>query len=729
MNNTKILCQKKYSPETNKHYEGAFTQGNGYVNIRASFEEDLPGESQTERYWRLPANVTLEKIRNPVSKWGIYVPGIYGMHPILGEEIVNLPYLLGINIYCKEEKFSMRDSVYHSFEKTLDAGHGILKRRLTWITKQGDIRLTWMRYPSMEQPHMIVQQLVFETETDMELVVESFIEGDVTTNGYQHITDCHSEMQGGLTQYIKLDSGQLVGMRCISHSLGEADTSAYKQSGGRIKEVKKITVRARQPITYQKFGFIVTSIDENASGTEKERLAQMERELLAHKPSSKRQEEIWDSLWEKAGVEIEGDDHLQQCLNFSIYHLLRSANCSNSVAIDAKGFAGEAYFGHYFWDTEIYLLPFYNAVWPEQAKRLIQFRYKTLNGARENAKRYGYPGARYPWEACATGLEQCSNWQYADLEVHVTADVVYGIWQYCTMTGDMEFLMGKGLEIMVETARFWAARVSRQEDGIHLNGVMGPDEYLPFTNDNAYTNKMVCFALEKTATILKSAPKDRWQELGVTEKERKEFQNISKALVIYKDAERSLIWQCQDFEKFETIDFNKVWKDRTKPFGSCISQEQNYRSKALKQADVATLLYLFWEEFNQETIASCMAYYEPLTTHDSSLSYIVHSLIYSRLGELEKSFEFMEKSMDIDWGSNGAAEGIHIANAGGLWQGVIKGIGGFQGIEEHGRPVVEPKLPKHITKLTYRLCTNSIWYRVAVSQQGVEIVQLDDSKA
>lgn len=722
------LENKHYSPEDNKHFEGAMAQGNGYLNLRASFEEDLAGEAQGEKYWRLPANVTLEKIRNPVSKWGVYVPGIYGKHPILGEELVNLPYLPGINLYCENEKFDMGLSEYDGYERTLDLRNGVLRRSLTWETQAGPLKIQWMRYLSMTRKHCIFQQVTFCAQADMELMVESFLDGEVTTNGYDHVEGFEAGHDGGLEMYLTLDSGQQVGMKSVICVSGETD-AVYSRQGRRIAETCRLALKKQEEVVVKKVGIVVTDADDTAEPENlKGRIREVEETLGDPDSDLLEHCKAWEQLWRQSDVEIDGDDSLQFHLRFSIYHLLRSANDSSKVAIDAKGYAGEAYFGHYFWDTEVYLLPFYIYTRPEQAKRLVAFRCHTLDGARRNAKRYGYAGARYPWEACASGEEQCSNWQYADLEIHVTADVVYGLCRYCQLTGDEEFLKNEGFEVLLETARYWASRAEKRKDGWHLTGVMGPDEYLPFTEDNAYTNYMVSYSIGRTLEAISAAGEETKSAFGITVEECTLFNEIREGLFIPYDRERQFIWQSADFERYEDIDFDQVWTDRSRPFGSCISQEHNYRCKALKQADTIGLLYLFREEFPLEVKKNCIAYYENITTHDSSLSYIVHSLVYGDIGNRKASYDYAVKSMRLDWEDHGAAEGIHIANAGGLWQGVVCGFGGLMGADEAGRPLVKPHLPGHIQRIRYPVSLKGKRYQVCVEKDRVQIKECEEDK-
>lgn len=717
-----ILSTKTYDRQDNKHYEGAMTQGNGYMNIRASFEEDLEGEPQGERYWRLPANVTLEKIRNPVSKWGVYVPGIYGKHPLLGEELVNLPYLLGVNLYCENERFDMGRSEYEDYEKTLDMRDGVLRRSLVWKTVSGaHLSVSWSRYASRAFAHCVIQEISIQTDREIQIQVESFLDGDVTTNGYDHFVKLESDCRDGLEMYLELDSGQRVLMR----SRTEADGSGAVQTSGRGRRISQkysLALKGGETASIRKTGIIVTDADDGAEGQKLAGRADFyEKELAKCSCGYALHRKQWQRSWEESDVEIQGDDELEFHLRFSIYHLLRSANLSGKVAIDAKGYAGEAYFGHYFWDTEIYLLPFYIYTDPVQARRLVEYRYHTLDGAMENARQYGYRGARYPWESCITGEEQCPNWQYADLEVHVTADVVYGMLEYCRLAKDQEFLKDKGIRIMVETARYWSSRARKSGDKWHIEGVMGPDEYLPFTRDNAYTNYMAAFTLEKTAEELSGLKLEQRARMGIGEDEAKLYREIAENMYFPYDRETGFIWQSEDFESYEDIDLDRVWKDRSIPFGNCISQEHNYRCKALKQGDTVMLFYLFRDSFDKAVRKKCTEYYEKITTHDSSLSYIIHSLVYGDLDEKEKSYAYAVRSMRLDWSEKGAAEGIHIANAGGLWQGVVCGFGGLKGMDQVGKLRIEPNLPEHITQITYPVCLCAKKYKVTVSQSGVKI--------
>jgi kojibiose phosphorylase len=446
---------------------------------------------------------------------------------------------------------------------------------------------------------------------------------------------------------------------------------------------------------------------------------------------------VWTEKWKYSDIKITGDIKAQLALRTSIYHLIRS-NCENDprVAICAKGYAGEAYFGHYFWDTEINMLPFFIHTNPKAARDLIMFRYNTLDGARKNAKDYGYQGARYAWESSVSGEEQCPCWQYADHEIHITADIVYAMWHYVNGTGDFEFIWDYGIDIMIETARYWVNRVDVNKNGYYeLLGVMGPDEYLPMTMNNAFTNRIVKFSLNKTVECLETISKTDSNKYKAIEKrltlksdEIKRFKEVGDNLMLPYDENTVVIPQSEDFQNYADLDFDVIWKDRTKPFGHFISQEKNYRSKALKQADVIQMMMMFPGDFTLEQLNNSYDYYEPITTHDSSLSAAVHGITAAWMGRMKEAEKFLKKVMDIDMSieKKGAAEGIHIANCGGLWQMVVYGFAGLKSAMWNNEICLEPHLPEKWEELEFTLAWHGKWYKAAITKEKYEIFEMQD---
>ena len=708
------ITNKSYT----KHFEGAMTQGNGYIHIRGSYEEGLVAAPQNEEYMRMPANVTIEKPRHPRSKSGTFIPGVTGNHPLLNEEMVNLPFMFCISIYEADERFDMDLSKLLSYERWLDMRDGVMYRNFLWQTKNSNkIHCSYKRFVSMENPNILYFQGEFSAESECSIKLIDESDTDIKTNGYNHFSKVEKYENG---YNITTDSGTVVKI-----------TSAFK--GDCIKIDKKkdrneftLNIGPEQTVTFTKIVCFSTSRDDK-NGLAKYKTVEdyLKENEFSIDAEYKKSEKIWSKMWSKSQIVIEGDEKAQYGINFCTYHLLRSINRGDDrVAICAKGFAGEAYFGHFFWDTEIYLLPFFLYTTPQYAKNLVNFRVKTLNGAKNNAKKLGYKGARYPWESSVSGEEQCPNWQYADNEIHITADVAFGMWHYYCNTGDIDFLK-KAAIVYVEMSRYWCGRCYENKDkSIHINGVMGPDEYICFSNDNTYTNYMVKYALQttrKVVDVLMEHDRNILKKLGTSKEEINTFMSIANRIVIEK--KENLYLQCKGFDEFEEVDFDSVWKDKTKFFGSVISQEHNYRIKALKQADVLMLPYLFDSFMTGDELRANFDYYFPYTTHDSSLSNIIHSILCSKLGQTDDAYNLFNKSLNIDMDLEkcGAAEGIHIANCGGIWQAIIFGFAGLKWSYESEKPILNPKLPKQWKKLKFSLCFKNKQYNITITDQECKV--------
>ena len=377
------------------------------------------------------------------------------------------------------------------------------------------------------------------------------------------------------------------------------------------------------------------------------------------------------------------------------------------------------------------MLPFFLYTTPSAARNFILYRYHTLEGARKNAARYHCRGARYPWQSALDGTEQCSLWEYADNEIHITADVAYGVMHYYRATGDEEFLQNYGLEILLETARFWTDRVdSDGKGGYNLLNVMGPDEYSPMTRNNAFTNRLVIenlrCAVSMAEKVHREAPdiyENLVQKINLQPEELSLFCQIAQRLPVPYDPERKLYLQSEDFESYADLDIEALWTDRSRAFGHFATQEKIYRSKCLKQADVIALMALFPGEFTEEQVASAYEYYMPLTTHDSSLSPAAHSLIANRLGRSEDVHRFLFQSMsvDMDVEKGGSEDGIHAANCGCLWQLVVNSFAGVKTAMESDTLTVVPRLPEGVTRIAFRIWWKGRQYRVEVTPEGKKI--------
>ena len=433
-------------------------------------------------------------------------------------------------------------------------------------------------------------------------------------------------------------------------------------------------------------------------------------------------EAAWASRWQCSDVEVEGDAAAQQALRFAIYHLNSAANPADErVSIGARALTGDDYHGHVFWDTEIFLLPFYILTWPEAARALLMYRFRTLDAARAKAARMGWRGALYAWESADTGAETTPEQvigpdrQVIDIlcgkqEQHISADVAYAVWQYWQATGDEGFLRDAGAEILLETGRFWASRAQPEADGYrHIRDVIGPDEYHEHIDDNAFTNVMARWNIRRALDVA-ALLRERWPEcwarlssrLGLDDTELKQWQKAAETMATGLDPKTGLFEQFAGYFALEEINLAD-YAGRSVPMDVVLGRERTQRSQVIKQADVVALLGLLPEEFAGETGAANFHYYEPRCGHGSSLSRAMHGLVAARLGYSEMALRYFRQTAAIDLADTHVAidGGVHIAALGGIW---LTAVFGFAGLSLQSDGVaIDPQLPASWRSLGFGL--------------------------
>lgn len=449
-------------------------------------------------------------------------------------------------------------------------------------------------------------------------------------------------------------------------------------------------------------------------------------------------EAAWNSRWTASDVLIEGDDDSQRAVRFAVYHLTSAANPEDDrVSIGARALTGDAYLGHVFWDTEIYLLPFYTAVWPEAARALLMYRYHTLGGARAKAAHFGFKGALYAWESADTGMETTpervllSDGTVVEIltgkmEHHISADVAYAVWQYWRATGDDDFFLRAGAEILLDTARFWASRAVAEADGRrHIRHVIGPDEYHDDVDDNAFTNVMARWNIARALEALDFL-QARWpdqaaalrQKLAVGDNELADWRDAIERIVIGLDPATGIYEQFAGFHALEPLD-PADYAERTVPIDVVIGRERTQRSQVVKQADVVALIALLPLQFPGATADQNFRHYEPRCAHGSSLSAGMHALVAARLGDAEMALRYLRETAatDLDLDPNSAG-GVRIAGLGALWQAVILG---FAGLDLRGDMLgIDPRLPPQWRNVTFRVCWRGRSVGIRIAGKTVE---------
>ncbi len=448
----------------------------------------------------------------------------------------------------------------------------------------------------------------------------------------------------------------------------------------------------------------------------------------------------WEQRWQHAEIVVTGDIPAQQALRFAIYEMIAAANPDDPhVSIGGRALTGDAYHGHVFWDTEIFLLPFYTFTWPMVARSLLLYRYHTLPEARAKAAGLGYRGALYAWESADTGEETTPvsvtapngeripvlNGRY---EQHISADVAYAVWRYWDATEDAGFLLDAGAEIILETARFWDSRATLEADGhYHIRDVIGPDEYHEHVDDNAFTNNMARWNLTcgcEVAAMLAERWPEHWQplrdRLALSDDEIAHWRDVAQRIVTGFDATTGIIEQFDGFSRLEPIDLAQYAR-RTLPIDLVLGHEKTSRSQVVKQADVVMLLALLWDQFDDQTRRTNFAYYAERTAHGSSLSPAMHALVAARLGDVARALQYFQQAagIDIDDSNHNEAGGIHIAAQAGLWQVAIFGFAGLRCSDDS--LYLDPHLPEGWSSLRFPLRWRSRTLLIAVEREPLAV--------
>ena len=454
-----------------------------------------------------------------------------------------------------------------------------------------------------------------------------------------------------------------------------------------------------------------------------------------------------EDKWNKAAIEIEGDQESQKEINFAMYHLINSGGFSGEYSsIPARDLSGITYQGHIFWDTEMYMLPFYTLCEPEVARKLLMFRYHTLPGALENAGREGYKGASYAWESTDSGLEmtpeeailpygQVVNIYSGKYENHISPDIAYAIWQYWTVTGDDDFISDYGCEIVFLTARFCKSLMVLGTDGYyHIYNVIGPDEYHKQINDNAYTNIMAKYNIEfalELVDFMKHKYRSKYEKLRdkikLDDSEIEDWKNSQEKIYSGYYPEKKLYEQFNNFFNLQYIDL-KGYEPRKLPMDIILGKEITRNSQVIKQADVLMFLFLLGHRFSYDVVKANYEYYEPRTSHGSSLSPGIHSIIAARAGKMEDAFKYFKQNTAIYLGNQmgNASSGIHMAAIGGVWMSLVMGFAGMY-IYNDGL-LFDPHLPVQWKSLKFSVLWRKQKINIILKKEEISFAITGDQK-
>ncbi|WP_373538881.1 beta-phosphoglucomutase [Chamaesiphon sp.] len=720
------LIEPEFDPAKLRAREAVFTIGNGYLGTRGSFEEGYPHA--------LPATLV----------HGVYddVPGVY-------TELANCPDWLSLTIVVNGERFRLdRGEILH-YERQLDLQHGILSRSIRWRSPMGNtVDLQFDRFASLADREVLgLRCQITSIDFDGTIEIQSSINAYPDNNGLNHWEQIdRGSMEQRIWLQLRTRSSKIeLGMAAKMTAIGSDALSQVTNPLDSPTLTIAFNAAAGQTVGVEKVVTLFTSQDAelpaHAAQTQLADLPAYAVLLEAHKMA-------WQEVWQACDVEIEGDIQAQLAVRYNLFQLLISAcphitgDCSdnNRVSVPAKTLSGLGYRGHVFWDTEIFILPFFTLTQPDVARSLLTYRYKTLDGARRKAASSGYQGAMFAWESAATGDEMTPRWSilsdpYAEAvrlwsrnrEIHISSDIAYAIWQYWQATGDDIWMRDYGAEIILDTARFWMSRVdwNARRERYEIRGVIGADEYHEQVNNNAYTNRLVQWHLEKAIAVyawlqqhFPARMSELHSSLHPTPARGWRIEATSTQMYIPKDAKTGLIEQFEGFFQLKDINLND-YEPRSRSIQAVLGMDETNQTQVLKQPDVLMLLYLLRDtpEVSTEILQKNWDYYAPRTdsTYGSSLCPSIHAILASRLGATADAYQdFMQSALvDLEDTRGNTADGIHAASAGGVWQAVVFGFAGIQLTDR--APVANPHLPPNWTRLKFKLNWHGTWHNFDLS--------------
>jgi trehalose/maltose hydrolase-like predicted phosphorylase len=628
----------------------------------------------------------------------------------------------------------------------LNIRHGRLSRESTLSMPSGDLKLLSERFVSHDDVHLICMTYAVTPSYSGTLTIQTGIDTNIWDINGPHLQDLNiREIEGVLCASSKT---QELGITVTVCEMIECDFDVSVE--GSLRHIT-IQAKANETYTFQKYVTIYTSLD--CESPESEALqACLRAQAAGYATLRSAHDAKWEAHWESSDVEIDGDEEAQFALRYSLYQLqLAAPRHSEQVSIPARALSGQVYKGAVFWDTEMFMTPVFTLTNPAVARNLILYRYHTLPGARIKAKEYGYHGAFYAWEGQEEGKEACTHFNVTDVftnrpmrtyfrdkQIHISADIVYAIWQYIQITDDLKVLADGAAEVMVECTRFFDSYAYYKHDKgrFELVDVTGPDEYHERVSNNAYTNRMAKFCVESTLVALK-----RLKEFDSTSyadlQERIQFEDevadwerlASRLFVPEPDACRGVIPQFDGYERLEEVTLEEL-KGRVLNPNEYLGGGSGLATttKLLKQADVVLMLNLFKHEYDPDVIKKNWEYYEPRTEHGSSLSACAYAMVAAEIGKSDWAYDYFMKTATVDLTGKSKQYvgtlyigGTHPAANGGAWLSVVYGFAGLRVNEES--MTCQSQMPSRWKSMRFHVQWRGARYEVYVTHEGTTITE------
>ncbi|MEO1090638.1 MAG: glycosyl hydrolase family 65 protein [Pseudomonadota bacterium] len=737
-----VMSTNIYTGEYIHEAETVYALANGYLGLRGSHEEG-----------------------HPVHEPGTYLNGFYELRsipygeraygfPDVGQTMLNCPDGKTLKLFVDDEPFDVDGRELAVYQRRLHLDRGLLERRVTWLHPNGKrVHYHTTRVVSLTNRHLACLAATVSVEGGAaEVVFASELARGRSGGGADDTDDprlglalgaralgptgSHAEELRAVMSFATERSGARLacGIDHVveSEAVWRSDVSC---SDDDAQIVLRTQLAAGQPFTVVKF----LAYHHSRARDAEELRFQVGWTLDAAKQASfetivARQEEAVADFWARSDVVVEDEEpRSQQVIRWNLFQLLQASHCVDGAGIGARGLTGHTYEGHYFWDTEIYVLPFLIYTNPRIARSILLLRYDKLDKARRRASELGHQGALFPWRTI-NGDEASAYYAASTAQYHINADIAYAIRKYVEITGDEDFLLYYGAEILVETARLWVSLGyynPERQGRFCIAGVTGPDEYTAIVNNNYFTNLMARENLRYAAATvgrIRAEHEGAYRRLeratDLDPTEITSWEQAAARMYLPYDSIRGIHLQDDSFIDKPVWDF-----DNTPPYKYPLLLHFHplnlYRHQVIKQADTLLAMFLLDEEFSLEDKQRNFEYYDPLTTHDSSLSVCVQSIVASRIGARAKALEYFKfaATMDLsDIGGN-VKHGAHVASIGGTWLALVYGFGGLH--DSDGQLRFRPSLPDEWRTLTFHLQVRGSRLRVKIGRANTVYTLLE----
>ena len=662
--------------------ESLTSTGNGYMGMRGNFEEDYSGDTHLGTY--IGGVWFPDKTR--VGWWKNGYPQYFG-------KAINAVRMNGIHVEVDGNPIDLNTADVLAFTRELDMQTGLFSRWFTLRTAKGNLHVRAERFVSLAQKELLAIRYSVMPEFDAHVVMKPYLDANVRnldSNYDETFWDMllEEESEDALALLTKTKENPFgaprfsvsAAMSCWADGL---EMEGRRLDSGYVETLYAGDVKAGETAALEKYVLCFTSRDyeENVLTTMSLKAAARARELGYDELRSSHVA-AWKERWAGCDVTIDGDDAAQQGIRFNLFQLLSTYSGDDArLNIGPKGFTGEKYGGATYWDTEAYCLPVYMAIAGQDvAKQLLLYRWLQLDGAYENARQQGLKGALYPM-VTFTGVECHNEWEITFEEIHRNGAIAHAIFNYATYTGDYDYMIREGLDVLCGIARFYTDRVhfSKRQGKYMIHGVTGPNEYENNVNNNWYTNRIAAWSIGLFVTQAQRASQERREALGIIEDELKHMLDVMQNMYYPEDEELGIFVQHDTFLDKDLMPASALPAGQ-RPINQHWSWDHILRSCFIKQADVLQGLYFLNHLYDTETIRRNFDFYEPMTVHESSLSPCVHSILAAQLGYHEKAVEMYQRTarLDLDNINNDTVDGLHITSMAGSWLAMAHGFAGMR---------------------------------------------------